>query len=146
MQYKWVASRLQELEVACRENRLPVTAQRRMIFEELLARDDHPTADQIYEAVRTRMPQLSRTTIYRTLDTFVELGVIRRVAHAGGARYDANTARHHHLVCSACGKMADVLEPSLDQLTLRKGKRLRFRIDDHSVHFTAICADCQSHS
>ena len=107
MQQEEIAARLQEFEEICRQKGLPVTTQRRVILEAVLQRDDHPTADQIYEAVQDRIPQLSRTTVYRTLDTLLELGVIRRV-HLTGAtgRFDGKIRRHHHLVCMQCNKIS----------------------------------------
>src|SRR5512142_935165 len=89
---------LVELQEACRRRGLAVTIQRRAVFAELALRRDHPTADQIYDAVRGSLPGLSRTTVYRVLETLVEVGLARKVHHAGGAaRFDPMTGRHHHL-------------------------------------------------
>ena len=68
-----IAQRLQEFEALCRERGSPLTVQRRDILKAILERDDHPSADQIYETVKDRIPGLSRTTVYRVLDTLVEL-------------------------------------------------------------------------
>ena len=109
MRHEEIAARLQEFEEICRQKGLPVTMQRRVILEAVLQRDDHPTADQIYEAVQERIPQLSRTTVYRVLDTLLEMGVIRRVHLTGGtSRFDGMIRRHHHLVCTRCGKIIDI--------------------------------------
>ena len=122
MQPEELAKRLQEFEEICRQKGLPVTTQRRVILEAVLQRDDHPTADQIYEAVQDRIPQLSRTTVYRTLDTLLELGVIRRV-HLTGAtgRFDGKIRRHHHLVCTQCNKIMDIDDENLDQVPSQSG-------------------------
>ena len=74
-----------------------MTVQRRAILETLAGHEDHPTADQVFEGVASRLPGLSRTTVYRVLETLVELGVIHKANHLGSAaRYDPNTERHHH--------------------------------------------------
>lgn len=73
MQPDEIAARLEEFEEICRQKGLPVTMQRRVILEAILQRGDHSTADQIYEAVQDRIPQLSRTTVYRTMETLLEL-------------------------------------------------------------------------
>jgi len=65
-----------------RERGLALTVQRRVILAELLARRDHPTADQVFAAVVGRVPGLSRTTVYRVLETLVGLGMARKVLHA----------------------------------------------------------------
>ena len=86
-------------ERLCRDKGSALTVQRRVILESLAGREDHPTADQVFEAVE-RLPGLSRTTVYRVLETLVELGVIHKANHLGSAaRYDPNTERHHHLTC-----------------------------------------------
>src|SRR5580692_3385847 len=96
-------------EKLCREQGLPVTVQRRVILESLAGREDHPTADQVFEIVAPRLPGLSRTTVYRVLETLVELGVIHKASHLGSAaRYDPNTQRHHHLTCLNCHKVVDM--------------------------------------
>jgi Fur family peroxide stress response transcriptional regulator len=121
---------------------VPVTVQRRAILEELARRDDHPTADDMYAAVQERIPGVSRTTVYRVLDTLVDVGAARRVAHPGAAvRYDAKVHRHHHLVCSHCGKVRDLEDASLDALKPRT--RVGFEVYDYSVHFTGLCAGCR---
>jgi Fur family peroxide stress response transcriptional regulator len=115
-----------------------------VILEAVLQRDDHPTADQVYEAVQDRIPQLSRTTVYRTLDTLLELGVIRRV-HLTGAtgRFDGKIRRHHHLVCMQCKKIVDIDDESLDQVPIPRRKLQGFEVDDFSVQFSGTCSDCQ---
>jgi len=144
MQPEEIAARLQEFEEICRQKGLPVTMQRRVILEGILERDDHPTADQVYEAVQDRIPQLSRTTVYRTMDTLLELGVIRRVHLTGvTGRFDGKIRRHHHLVCMHCNKIIDIDDENLDRLFLPKQKLQGFEVDDLCVQFSGTCTDCQ---
>lgn len=144
MRHEEIAARLHEFEEICRKKGLPVTMQRRVILEAVLQRDDHPTADQIYETVQAIIPQLSRTTVYRVLDTFLELGVIRRVHLTGGtSRFDGMIRRHHHLVCTRCNKIIDFEDDNLNQLPLPKRKLQGFEVAEFSVQISGICADCQ---
>ncbi len=138
-----VAARLRALEEQCRQRGIPVTVQRRAILEAVLLHGDHPTADEIYETVRDRLPQLSRTTVYRVLDTFVNMGLVQRLRKSGAARFDRNIDRHHHLICSRCGKIADLEDQALEPLPLPKRKLQGFIIDDFSVQFSGTCPDCQ---
>lgn len=138
-----VAQRLEQFAALCRERGLPLTVQRRDILQTILERDDHPSADQVYEAVKERIPGLSRTTVYRALDTLVQLGVIRRLHHAGtGARFDGKMQRHHHLVCRKCGCVIDIETSSLEGLRVPSGERQGFAIEDYSVHFVGLCQKC----
>jgi len=136
--------RFEEFEGECRRRGLPVTVQRRAIFEALLGRRDHPTADQIYEAVRDRLPSLSRTTVYRVLETLVDVGAARRVAHPDAvARFDPVTRRHHHLVCERCGALTDLDDDAVAAIGLPDTGAAGFRIDDYSISFTGVCSACQ---
>jgi Fur family peroxide stress response transcriptional regulator len=139
-----LAERLPGFEARCRELGLPLTVQRRVIVEEVLLRRDHPTAEQIYDTIRASVPEISRGTVYRTLESLVQLGAIRRAHHLGPAtRFDSNTDRHHHLVCVACNRAIDFEDAQLDQLPLPSRRRTGFRITDYSIHFTGLCAECQ---
>src|SRR5512144_2336301 len=96
----WKQERVATLERVCRREGVPLTIQRRAVLEALLEHDDHPTADQILADVRGRLPGVSRTTVYRVLETLVGLGLAAKSCHPGsGARFDPETDRHHHLVC-----------------------------------------------
>lgn len=118
--------------------------QRRDILKAVLERDDHPSADQVYESLVGRIPGLSRTTVYRVLNVLVDMGVVRRLHHPGTAvRFDGRIDRHHHLVCRICGKVIDIYSTVLDEVPLPEVPDEEFQIDDFSVHFTGVCADCR---
>ena len=133
------ATRLVE---ACRAHGLPVTVQRREIFSALVPRTDHPTADEIYEQVRTRLEGISRATVYRVLETLVRVGVARKVPHPGtAARFDPIVERHHHFSCLSCGELMDLNLPELNNLPLPEA-RSGARITDYSVLYTGTCEGC----
>jgi Fur family peroxide stress response transcriptional regulator len=141
------AASLERFEAECRRRGLAVTVQRRTVFAELAGRRDHPTADQVYDAVRDRVPGLSRTTVYRVLETLVDAGLARKVPHAGGgARFDPMTERHHHLVCEACSRLVDLDDSMVPPLRLPGSSSLGFRIKDYSVSFTGLCPGCAKKS
>jgi Fur family peroxide stress response transcriptional regulator len=136
--------RLGRLEAKCRERGLPMTIQRRVIFGALLDREDHPTIDQIYEDVKNRMPGLSRTTVYRTLETLAELGVAKKTSHIDAvARFDGNVDHHHHLVCVRCDKVVDFADQAFSKLPLPDARRTGFEIVDFSVYLEGICRECK---
>ena len=135
--------KMAHFEQLCREQGVPLTVQRRVILESLAVREDHPTADQVFEAVTAQMPSLSRTTVYRVLDTLVDMEVIHKASHMGSAaRYDPNTERHHHLTCLSCHKVMDLEEKSLPPLRLSPARSAHFEVLDYSVHFRGTCREC----
>jgi Fur family peroxide stress response transcriptional regulator len=138
------STKLASFERACREQGLPITAQRRLVLEILAARLDHPTADVIYQEAIRRMPDLSRTTIYRVLDTLVRIGVVREVHPGTAVRYESRTERHHHLICLSCDRVIDLTDPALDRIPLPDRRRSGFVVEDYSVHFRGLCSDCAS--
>ncbi|MGH9334007.1 MAG: Fur family transcriptional regulator [Vicinamibacteria bacterium] len=121
-----------------------MTVQRRVILEELVSRRDHPSADQIYDAVEERLPGLSRTTVYRVLDAFVQAGAVRRVPHPDAvARFDPISERHHHLLCETCGRLFDLEDAEVRPLSLPRSLG-SFVIRDYSINFTGVCSGCRN--
>jgi Fur family peroxide stress response transcriptional regulator len=136
--------RMDRFFAAHRERGLPVTTQRRAVFEAILDRTDHPTAEQLHRSVRGQLPQISRMTVHRILGAFVTLGLVAKTCHPGSAaRFDPKTGQHHHLVCMDCGEIIDVEDPRLDRLPFPKVKPNGFQIQDYNVHFRGRCAACR---
>lgn len=137
--------RLETFEKLCRERSLPFTIQRRAILEALLDREDHPTADQIHEAVARHIPEIARTTVYRTLETLVQIGLITKACHPGrGVRYDRQTDVHHHLVCLHCDRVIDISDERLDALQVPDTSVEDFKVVDFSVQLRGICRSCRN--
>lgn len=133
----------ERLESACRREGLPVTVQRRIIYSALLERNDHPTVDQVFAQVKERIPGVSRTTVYRTLEILANLGMVHRIHHfAASARFDGNMERHHHLVCTACGKVVDLQDSTTTVSNLRDVRRNGFALRDYSIYFEGFCSYC----
>ena len=135
--------RLQEFERLCRDRGLSVTIQRRSVLEALLEGKDHPTADEVHSDVQRRIPGLSRTTVYRVLDTLVQLGVIRKIYQPGAsALFDTSTHAHHHLACLSCNKIVD-LENHLPGARVLPDTRFHgFEISESHVFFRGTCREC----
>lgn len=135
--------RIDHFFAAHHESGLPVTTQRRAVFEAILERTDHPTAEQLYGAVRGQLPQISRMTVHRILGTFVSLGLVAKTCHPGSsARFDPKVHQHHHLVCLECGRISDVEDPRLDHIPWPKVNPGEFQIEGYDVHFRGRCARC----
>ena len=131
----------------CRAAGLAVTPQRLAIFRRLAATDTHPGAEELHAAVRRELPSVSLATIYKTLDALAEIGAVRPVSRLGArGRWDANLGPHHHLVCTECGTVADVVEPRLDAAArpaAAVAARHGFAAAGHAVEIFGECAACR---
>lgn len=125
------------------EKGLRLTHQRLEILRELVEAKDHPSAEMVFGRVRRRLPTISLDTVYRTLSTFDELGLIMRVPVTGDqGRFDADTSPHHHFVCSRCKAIYDFMWRDFDRLTLPVDSETLGRADDRRVVVRGVCGVC----
>ena len=137
--------RLREFEDVCRRRGLPLTIQRRTIVEEIAGRKDHPTAEQVFDAVQDRIPGVSRTTVYRVLNMLVRLGIINKIYDPGAAaRFDPGTHPHHHFACLQCNRVIDLEDERLDAIALPDVAGQGFEITESHVYFRGTCASCRA--
>jgi Fe2+ or Zn2+ uptake regulation protein len=137
------------MESACalcerlRERGYVVTPQRRTIFEVLEGATHHPSAEQVYEDVRRRLPDVSLATVYKTLKELVQMGEIQELNfHGDRSRFDPRVDSHSHLKCERCGRLADV-DLAFEDLELPRKHRGGFEIRRHEVVFYGLCPDCR---
>ena len=121
-----------------------MTRQRRVILEELRALRSHPSADELYEIVRRRLPRISLGTVYRNLDLLAREGAVLRLEQpCGGRRFDGDTRKHYHVRCSCCGKVDDIFVEPPAKLHELAGKACGYEIENHRLEFTGICPRCR---
>jgi Fe2+ or Zn2+ uptake regulation protein len=127
-----------------RANGRKITAQRQCIFRALQGDARHPSAERVYEKVRTEMPNVSLKTVYQTLNDLSELGEISALDLGTGAvRFDPNVeVPHHHLVCRSCGKVRDLVA-ELPALEVPAGAAQGFDVSSAEVIFRGLCDECQ---
>ena len=121
-----------------------MTRQRRAILDELRKLRTHPTADELYEIVRERLPRISLGTVYRNLDVLHRGGMVMKLDMGGGqSRFDGNTMEHHHVKCSGCGRVADLPENGIQLTAPLRASRNGFKITGYRVEFDGVCPFCQ---
>jgi Fur family transcriptional regulator, peroxide stress response regulator len=121
-----------------------LTPQREAVFQVIKEREDHPTASEIFEAARQRLPGISYATVYNSLRYLKEAGLVLEIRFGDSAsRYDRETGRHDHAICNGCGKLVDFDLPDADRLMQAAALKSRFQAE--SVHLTlrGLCPDCQ---
>jgi len=113
---------------------LKITPQRVVVYEAMHTLKNHPTAENIIEFIRINHPNIAIGTVYNTLDTFVEKGLVLKVKTDGDImRYDATTTRHHHLYSKDSSRIGDYYDDDLTRLIENyfSGKAIPgFRMDD----------------
>ena len=120
------------------------TPQRILILAAMEQSERHIAAEEIFEQVRPVYPNLSITTVYRTLDLLVRLGLaVANDLGDGRTRYHlAQSARHHHLVCRICGKIDELDESLLASLGQALSANHGFTADLKHMVIFGTCADC----
>ena len=121
-----------------------LTSQRQIIQEEIAKLKSNPTATDVYDMVRKRLPRIGLGTVYRNLELMAENGMIRKIEVGGTAkRFEAITNPHYHIRCSRCGKVDDIDVEINDDLVKEAAKHCLYQIMGHRVEFTGVCPDCQ---
>jgi Fur family peroxide stress response transcriptional regulator len=135
--------RLRAFKELSRKLGLKLTHQRLEIFKVLLSTTDHPSAEDVYEEVKKRVPPIAFDTVYRTLSLFERHGLLSKVNHLDGrTRYDPVTERHCHLICTRCRKIEDFTWPEVDQLRLPEETRRWGSIENKYIELRGLCQDC----
>lgn len=117
--------------------------QRERIFQILRSTRTHPTAEWIYEQVRSQMPRISLGTVYRNLHILTRQKRIQELDFGEGTRrYDAFTGEHYHFVCERCGTVSDLdIEPMQD-LNARIDPSIPGIVRSHRLDFFGVCSNC----
>ena len=138
-----ITERLASFERACRDAGLRLTRQRLEIYRELALASDHPSAEILHKRLRGRFPTISLDTVYRTLATFTNHGLINKIDTVDSqGRFEAAYLRHHHLVCSRCKEIMDFQWEVIDKASLPEKLGEWGRIDNKNVVVYGVCKKC----
>jgi len=121
-----------------------MTRQRQVILEEIRKMEYHPNADEVYEAVRRRMPRISLGTVYRNLESLSRAGIINKLELGGTKkRFDGKLENHHHVRCIECGRLENV--SSVSTLDIENAFRgvCGYQITGYQLILNGLCPDCR---
>ena len=113
------------------------TKQRQIVLDVVRSRCDHPTVEQIYEAVSKIDGSISLGTVYRNLSILAEENLIKNIKLSDADRYDLRTDDHDHFVCEKCGKVFDV-----ENEDVKVNNMDGFIINSRQIIYRGICSDC----
>jgi Fur family ferric uptake transcriptional regulator len=122
------------------------TPQRELILDAFLRREEHLSAEQLYDIVKKHDPSIGQATVYRVLKIICEAGLAREVDFGDGVmRYEHcyNHPHHDHMICKGCGKTVEVLDSVIEELQKRVADSLGFELTDHEMYLYGFCGDCR---
>ena len=130
---------------------LKVTNQRMMVLDMIASHPaEHLTAEEIYDLAKVNSPEIGLATIYRTVQVLSDLHVINKVTFDDGfTRYELNGEesasghRHHHAICTGCGKVYSLESDLLDSLEEEVMEKLGFLVTNHEVKLYGLCSECR---
>lgn len=135
-----------------------LTEGRKEIINLLTETKEHLSAEEIYLKVHAIYPAIGLTSVYRTLDVLVNMGVIQKFDFGDGrSRYEIidrhdNKDHHHHLVCTQCKKIINYKDFIDEEIELLKkiektlSEKYKFEINNHLIQFYGLCSQCKQHS
>ncbi|GBF34476.1 ferric uptake regulation protein FUR [Desulfocucumis palustris] len=138
-----------DVEEKLRAGEYKLTSRREHILRVLLEnKDKHLSAEEVYNLVKKRAPDVGLATVYRTLELFLLFDIIHSIDFGDGRkRYEFCSSgtdghHHHHLICTRCGKIIEVNEDLLEDLETRVSKEHDFKIENHQLKIFGTCREC----
>ena len=124
---------------------LRMTKQRQIILDELCKLKSHPTADEMYQILRKKMPRISLGTVYRNLEILSDCGMIQKIDVGGTQkRFDGNASPHYHIRCIRCNKVEDIDVEPTKKIESIAHQMSNYTVLRHHTEFVGICPACQS--
>lgn len=137
--------KISEIALIFKEKKLKLTPQRLAVYNYLLGTTAHPSAETIYKAIHEQYPTMSLATVYKTLKTLVDVGLIQEInVGEGNFRYDRNSASHPHIQCLTCGRIDDFDDLNLDNLNELAEDHSKYKVCYNKVYFYGYCKDCMN--
>lgn len=124
--------------------RLSNTTQRRVILDELRKLKTHPTADELYAIVRSKLPQISLGTVYRNLEQLSASGTIQKLELAGKQkRFDGEVNRHYHIRCTKCDCIEDIPEAEMIEIDRKLSEMIEsMQFEGYRLELNGKCSKC----
>ena len=136
-----------QLKRILKKEGLRYTQQRQSVWDELCATNDHRDAEEIYLAIRQSGLNVSRATVYRTIDVLVKNKMARKLELGDGrARYEhkVNATHHDHLICIQCGKIEEFMDEVIESRQDEIVKKFGYKLVRHIHQLFIICSECES--
>ena len=126
-------------------NKVNYSKQREIILDTLKENVVHPTAEYLYEKIKSKDPKISLATLYRNLNQLTQNGIIKKIdGLETSSHFDHNTHKHYHFICSKCNRVFDISADVAPDLIEKTENTTGFEIQSHDIVFTGICKECKN--
>lgn len=130
-----------------KKSNIRITPQRHAVLEYLIESHGHPTADEIYQALVPRFPNMSVATVYNNLRLFTKIGFVQEMPYGdASSRFDFASKKHYHAICQSCGKIVDTVYPGLEDVEKAVERLTGYQINTHRLELYGLCPECQKNN
>lgn len=144
MNAKKYIQRQEDLRRKLNTQGVQLTTQRAAVYEYLNGVKHHPTAEEVFLAVKSEMSGISLATVYKNLEVLVQCGVASKLTYGdASARYDIRTDHHYHTRCLGCGKICDLDAPKGSKLLEHIKPQKGFDVKDYRLELLGYCRECR---
>lgn len=122
-----------------------ITEPRRVVAEMVASRDGHFTANELVGEAKRERRGVGRATVFRALELFEQLGLVERLDLPNGehAYVVCRPAHHHHVICSQCGRSAEVGDLGLESIAAEVEAETGYSLDSHRIELFGVCPTCR---
>lgn len=126
-----------------KSNNCKTTPQRIAVYKAIKKSTDHPNAETLFKELSPAYPTMSLATVYKSLELFVQLGLIQ-IINIGehSFRYDGRTEEHHHVICTSCWKVEDIENNIFEDLTNSVENISNYNIKKKQLCLYGTCSKC----
>ena len=132
-------TRHEQFRELCRSHGLKCTSQRFAVYDYVAGNQSHPTVDEVWQSVRSRVPSITRESVFRILMELADMGIVYRMDRIINARFDGLPYSHGHLICNKCGAIIDFELPK--ELSV-PGTLQGFQASRMELRISGLCAQC----
>ncbi len=123
---------------------LGLTKQREVVLNVVLDAEQHPTANEVFDRAKSRLPGISFATVYNSLRFLKEAGHISEISFGNGAaRFDRITSRHDHAICTQCGKLVDMEIELPEEIVKLAAQFSKFKPESLELTLRGLCPECK---
>jgi Fe2+ or Zn2+ uptake regulation protein len=121
-----------------------LTPQRAAVYDYLSRVEHHPTAEEVFLAVKPELPRIGLATVYKNLEALVKCGIVSKLGYGdASARYDVRTDHHYHTRCLRCGKISDLDATGGSKLLQQIKPQGGFQVKDYRLELLGYCRECR---